>query len=777
MKRAAVFLVIIALAVAVLVAFFRKDWKEPPASGYALPEEHDSKAGHGNVAAPPLAPALSTTDASARELRERLLETGRYTGRVFNAPEHTSIRLSLVSRREGRVILSDGRDYPLAKDGTFDIQPEYGEYEARVESGLLAAVEMFVLSKRKPFHHWDVLLQPVERVTGRVCTGFKAPVVGVEVLLLEHSDSGSRREASPRSRALTGADGDFSIEVPVAEPVSWDLAVMEKGWILTTATLLPSRRGPILIVCPQPANLTGKVVERGTGKSIAGFELVADSIPVTAGGRRIRTDGSGRFAFREIPQGFYRLRAGPGQRLTMKDMDVDLRRHPGAEVIVEVDAGVRVLGRVTKRNGAPLSEVAIRLYGEERLLETAVTTTEGAYELFAVPRGVVRLMPVQHGVPLASPVALALAEDVQEVVQDFIIEGYSVSGTIRDEAGIPVGKTVVSAFAGGYVQSVSDDQGYYEFADLPGPDVILSARLGVRKSAEVGPLPLGLEPIVQDLVLNRANDGVVEGRVVDGRGHPMRGVRVWGVSASDNGVRGDVVQTDAQGQFMMLLPTPDSYDLYVAPYLQTSRTTSAPRLGGHLSLAPGERRRGVLVRLDVATGFISGMVIDGEGRPVQGVRVSPMGERPGSQGVTDEAGRFHLGDLESSSYTLMATHKNYGTTHVEGVEVNSDDVVITLPNRSLLVLSVLDARTRRPVQDFEVVLLDMQSQPLAGPINVRSLQGVGEIPIDPALLRMPLFLRVTSRGYRPYETSLGPQTSGALNLEIDVEPDVSPPGS
>jgi protocatechuate 3,4-dioxygenase beta subunit len=117
--------------------------------------------------------------------------------------------------------------------------------------------------------------------------------------------------------------------------------------------------------------------------------------------------------------------------------------------------------------------------------------------------------------------------------------------------------------------------------------------------------------------------------------------------------------TDAEGRFALSGIEPGNYLLMAQRigYLDQGFGAADPQVvGPPLSLAPGETRREVILKLQPQS-FVYGKVVDEDGDPVPGARVDVLKRRGAEVAAADsqDDGSFVIGNLAPGSYQLRAT--------------------------------------------------------------------------------------------------------------------------
>lgn len=159
------------------------------------------------------------------------------------------------------------------------------------------------------------------------------------------------------------------------------------------------------------------------------------------------------------------------------------------------------------------------------------------------------------------------------------------------------------------------------------------------------------------------------------------------------------LKTDARGAFEQPDMPPAEYSVMVTEPADSSWGKGNEFL--RILLGPGERKNGLnLVFGTEGNLTVSGTVVDGDGRPIEGVRAYKFGPVPRAA-MTDAQGRFTLRFLPDDDIRISLEKEGYsqaGTT----VPAGTQDVLMTMYGNGAIAGRVIDAKTRKPVPQFEV---------------------------------------------------------------------------
>jgi RNA polymerase sigma factor (sigma-70 family) len=372
---------------------------------------------------------------------------------------------------EGVVIDPEGRGLPGAVVALFSENPNNGGWPRPIRTEvtgpdghfLLAAVSpgKYVLSAHRNgfffVHDRELSLAAGEsrtglevrlargghQIRGRVTDSGGGWIVGARVTANTMMDwrRDGRGRGVPFSFAVTDSGGEFQITVPT--PIA-DLQVVADGYMRGVA--FPRNTHEVVNVRLEPgAELAGRVVHRSTGEPVPGARVVLLSENrERRPGPAIRSDDGGRFVLGPVAAGLYHLQASAGALIGRTAGPVAVTVPPAGEVILEVDRGLVVRGRVVGSGGRPLANVDMSLSTGRANLGgvndgiLARTGPDGRYLIEG-------LLPGERFVTARAPdrelvhaVKRILIQDPLTTV-DFVVErGVAVEGRVLDCRGAGV---------------------------------------------------------------------------------------------------------------------------------------------------------------------------------------------------------------------------------------------------------------------------------------------------------------------------------------------------
>ena len=455
-------------------------------------------------------------------------------------------------------------------------------------------------------------------------------------------------------------------------------AVLQGGDDLTVGLAVPPRV-PWSGVVRDAATLGGV-----TASIVVGVDL-ADGLRVETEGV---TDGVGNFALL-VPQ-------GKPARLEVRSPDHETFPSPkenGAALAaiagirsgpvvhdVLVRRGASVTGTAKGADGHGVANLELR-FRPDRGAEQAVTTgPDGAYEIRTLSAGGHAVLVATPGWYLKAPrVRVVVPGPTQTgpgslVLDVDVISAGVVSGTVVLADGAPAGQARVwlvggrgvvrgARNTGRVLETFSASDGTFSIDDVPPVDgVRVRATWGDAEATPSDPLALAAgSPAPVRLVL--APTVRLLGRVTDLRtGAPVAGAQVSAEPVGDGPWRGRAsATTNAEGRYELANRIPGRWRLIV-----NKRNAYLPGEPTELDLDAAVSPFTADLTLDPGLP-IAGVVVDGEGKALPGVRLALAGAEDGAPsgstvargGGTDRGGAFRWTALRSGRYTLTLTRKGY----------------------------------------------------------------------------------------------------------------------
>lgn len=362
----------------------------------------------------------------------------------------------------------DDTTVTTASDGTFTMRLKEGTYDFGFKREGYAPKTMRAQNvAASGTNRIETTLDPAVEITGRVSRGG----VGVPDVMINVIGEGS-------NMIMTGPDGSFTIGGLAAGPVR--VMFMKDAEFIQENRNLTAPARDVAIDVPAGGFIAGRVVEKGTRKPITSFQA-GISLSGGGGGMMIMrppqlqsfTSDDGSFRLEHIPAGSVNLVANaPGYTSTRMTVDV-AEGKTVSDVVLELDAGVRLTGKITGPNGSPLSDARVNVaisptggFARTGAQRNAVTDANGEYSLDS-------LEPGEETIEISHPKYIGTSRTVtlkgREVRLDVQLSGgQRVTGVVVTESGMPVPDADIEAFsAGGSPRGArSNANGSFEFESL-----------------------------------------------------------------------------------------------------------------------------------------------------------------------------------------------------------------------------------------------------------------------------------------------------------------------
>jgi large repetitive protein len=356
---------------------------------------------------------------------------------------------------------SDGAFTLRVKEGTYDFAFRRDGYSSKTVRGKSVSAT----AAPEPI---DVALDPSVEVSGRVTRAGNG-VEGVSIFAMSEEPSNT----------TTGPDGSFVLANLTPGPVRLMLRKDSEFVSESRSATAPAR--DIVIDLPAGSRVSGRVIDKTTRRPLTSFQA---GLSVSRGGGGMMmvappmlqsfTSDDGSFTLENVPAGAVNLTAqAPGY--TNGRTTVTVEEGKALEnVELALDAGVRLTGKVTGPDGAPLSDVTVRLaFTPERGMRgmpgndrRATTDANGEYALDSLDAG-------EETIEFTHPKYLATRQDVElkgtETRLDAQLSaGQRVSGVVMTESGAPGADAEVAASgSGGANHSTrADANGAFTFDSL-----------------------------------------------------------------------------------------------------------------------------------------------------------------------------------------------------------------------------------------------------------------------------------------------------------------------
>lgn len=392
----------------------------------------------------------------------------------------------------------------------------------------------------------------------------------------------------------------------------------------------------------------------------------------------IQTNRFGRFSFRNLPQGQYKLAVTKGNGFGASSRLISTGTS-SIDLIVNEFQSVQLTGLITDSFDYPLSGVkavinpgGVTVFSDESGHITAEIEVEQEryFEVNFQTAGYIKDRQVITPDVLQSSIGNVLFFHKQLTLEQQYSE---LAGTITGKDGMPVSgaKVVLKSRAGRMLAfGATNVYGEYAFKNIvPGQRTrIHVAPRGSYASTvtELGELDVGLNLI--DLKLERlAANSALEGVVVDSEGNPVSGfpLEVYSKTAG----RTMPTITDQAGRFR--------FDSLPAGMVSI-RSNSVPRVSlNNIAVSPEEITT-ITLPVDKGGQDLVGKIVDRAGSPVSGAKVELISSMPLESGAESAHSSFRARSDSNGSFTIsnLGAGSRYLKVSAKGFETNEATVQV-----------------------------------------------------------------------------------------------------
>ncbi len=614
-----------------------------------------------------------------------------------------------------------------------------------------------------------IVLEPGAGIVGRVTDPDERPITGAAIYRVLHL----RRPVGELADELraeepdaeTGADGIFTLsDLSEGSPVHFLVAA--PGFLSRTVRGIRPPTPAALVIRLEPgARLLGQVVdEEGRPVPGAGIETTwQPTVPghdLPAGAPTIRSvtaDHEGRFEISDLPAGRLSLAVEASGFRTVEKLDFSLPLPEDEEVIVVLERGATLRGRVTTTEDEPVAGVRV-------LLDTAAGVSDG--DGFFLVEGIEpgsRELEAQHPHYPTLQREILIEEGMNHL--DLGLEaGQEVSGWVVDSGGDPVpGAEIRFGLSRGrdvrWYRERTDAEGAFLLAPVAPGSYRLWAGAEGHAPTMLERVVVGDEPIDHLTVLLEPG-GIIRGRILGLEPQDLVQVRVRAELRSRDSRPAEV---DATGNYRL-------EDLGPGAWLVQAMLAGGQRQAqARVPLAVGQEAERDLEFEDRLR--LTGRVLYRE-EPLADTVVSLRGRSWAVERwvTTDWEGSFLFEDLEADTYRLGLNNPQQLVVHNQWVELAADRELTIRIDRSDVTGMVVDVTSGSPIAVAQVALRSVVSSEVpefmvAGGTDDRGAFELSQVP--PGLYR----LAVTREGYSPLRSELEvPAGQDVTGLELPLEP-------
>jgi hypothetical protein len=583
----------------------------------------------------------------------------------------------------------------------FEALPE-GRYRvsATAASFVPALSELFTLTDASPQTGLELRLRAGGiRAHGLISDIGGGPIAGARITAV----TGPYR-APEVYAAASGPDGRFELRLPEAP---YRMVASAEGYSPGEQNLRLYADRYLTFSLVPAAVIHGRVVERATGKAVAGarVDLAGDGAAV----RTKQSTENGVFEFRDVSPGRYELEASAGPLVgrTPQPITITLAAYNG-EVTLSLDAGRAIAGRVSTDGGQAVPDADLFLNPTSAGTQTrrqARTDGQGRYRFEGVVTG---RYAITVSTPATAPSTrgsiVVAREDLKDV--DFVLSpGTEVVGRVVGPGGRAVAGANVRAFVSGlrgarsWKNGKSDGGGRFILRPLGAGSLTVEVDHPELGAKRYGPVAVEAGE-KREVVVELGEPLSIAGTVMWSDGSPAPSVAVAASSAAGEAR----ATTDGEGRFTLSPVAAGEVTV------EAHRREAGPRATGagqaRLVLGQGERRTGLVLTLAKGDFGLSGAVVDRGGGPVPDCLVAVAAgqgwdARHRETTYADPEGRFRFDDLEPGKYELTARCTGH-TRAVHAGAVAGGPPVSIVVQRGASISGLVVEGGGAPVTDYQL---------------------------------------------------------------------------
>ena len=490
-------------------------------------------------------------------------------------------------------------------------------------------------------------------------------------------------------QASVDANGNYLLENLAVGMYNLYLDEGPEGWTAVAKELIKVVEGQTVskvdLTLVRGGFITGRVTDQDTNEPIANHYISfqdAARPESQAAGHSTETDENGVYRFRaapgrarvstSAPEGYQNI--GPVRRY------VDVVEAETVAVDFQVSKGIKLMGRILTEAGEPVAGARVTDV-REWYKEYGRSDELGAFTIGGLRSGQSLSIKAEHR-------RLRLRGRTEVEVQpgalvEIWMEQYEqvkVSGRVVSREGAPMPSVNVSLMHWDSQRrrgisapvTVTDGDGQFrEIGLIVGDEYVISARAEGYREAKTEKFTATTEMTqIADLILLPVGSRFfIEGRVTDTSDEPVRGARILTQQSSELWE----APTDKNGDYRL-------EGLSMAVII--SLAIDHPEYAHHQFkiLKTNQRHDLVLIKAD---GYLTGKVVDTDGKPIERARVGVETEEESSSGYvysgvsTNVQGEFELKHIKDPIVSINVSHdRNYKM--FKDIAVNQRDLVLTL---------------------------------------------------------------------------------------------------
>jgi len=527
-------------------------------------------------------------------------------------------------------------------------------------------------------------LKPEGRIEGRLTyanTG--APVKDASVALQGiHPTTGW-------GRANVDANGNYFLKNLPAGMYNLYLNEGPEGWTAVAKELIRVTEGQTVsqidLTLVRGGFITGRVIDQDTNEPIVNHHISfhdAARPESQAAVHGTETDETGGYRFRAAPGRAKVYTSAPKDYQDVGQVKKYVEVVEAATVAVDFQfsKGIELMGRILTETGEPVVGARIT---DMQVWHREYDTSDklGVFTVGGLQTGQSLNLKAEHsGLRLRGKAEVKVQSGASVEIQMEQYEQVKISGRVVNRAGEPMPSVNISLMrwepqlrrGRSRIVTVTGGSGWFrEIGLIVGDEYVISAKAEGYREAKTEKFTATTEMTqIADLVLSPVGSQFfIEGRVTDTSGVPVRGARVLTQQSSELWE----ARTDKNGDYRL-----EGLSMAVIIALAIDH----PEYAHHQFkiLKTNQHHDLVLVKAD---GYLTGKVVDVDGKPIERARVGVETEEESSSGYiyrgvrTNVQGEFELKHIKAPIVSINVSHdRNYKM--FKDIAVNQRDLVLTL---------------------------------------------------------------------------------------------------
>lgn len=406
-----------------------------------------------------------------------------------------------------------------------------------------------------------------------------------------------------------------------------------------------------------------------------------------------------------------------------------------------------VRGKVeVSSSNAPVPGMKIYLKSNSQGNKNTVSNNQGAFEFESLPQAMYEISfepqePLyfdKYLLPDLESIKLTLlTRDIEDILITVPNATY-ISGIVINQDDEPVPGASVFFLGTNdnqnefypYPVITTDSRGRFKFTGLGAREIPSYKNMIGCDAPGYGkvflpniPIPTYEKP-VEDLVIRvvKGEGATVSGRVTNQEGRPFESVPVWAKNRSPL-IYKKAVCSDAEGRFIFRNIPPGV--ITISDALRRGRSLD-------INIRENDKIENVELILDlpVLDGYISGILQDENGKPLEGVHLysEPVQtQRPDNGTLTRDLGQFKILYLKNGSYVDLKVVKpeewSWKETDAKNICVSTENLIVktSLVSKPPFVVTVrgrvVDEGTHQPMEYFQIQEVNTQYYMETGPLS------------------------------------------------------------